>query len=301
MRSGSLFQRPTWAPLTAAPGGSASHGAWLTPAGLAGVDHSGKVGAGGEFHKQVTQWMTPRASMASNGSDSASQKRLQEGSGLGLKDQAKQWRPTPTAALMNDGEDPSSWQARADRLKAKGINGNGAGMPLTVAAAAWPTPMAADARGSAGTRKHELPNIVAAWPTPASRDYRTPNLLSYDERCGEGKGKGKGEQLANFVVHQFSPQGPAAPTGRTFSPQPLGSLPPSPSKESTTPPKPSRLLSLRLNPYFVEWLMGWPMGWTSPIVRVASSAQETASWHCALAAHLSSLLSAPGCSTEAAP
>lgn len=47
--------------------------------------------------------------------------------------------PTPAASVTNLTESPESWQARADRLKAKGINGNGAGVPLTVAVKMWPT------------------------------------------------------------------------------------------------------------------------------------------------------------------
>ena len=41
--------------------------------------------------------------------------------------------PTPDASVANYAEDPGEWQARADRLKDKGINGNGAGVPLAIA------------------------------------------------------------------------------------------------------------------------------------------------------------------------
>jgi len=50
--------------------------------------------------------------------------------------------PTPAASAANDGESPTTWLARAELLKAKHQNGNGAGMPLTVASAMWPTPYA---------------------------------------------------------------------------------------------------------------------------------------------------------------
>jgi len=40
----------------------------------------------------------------------------------------------PTAGNFNDGESPESWRARAETLKEKGINGNGAGLPLSVQA-----------------------------------------------------------------------------------------------------------------------------------------------------------------------
>ncbi len=41
--------------------------------------------------------------------------------------------PTPNATLANYEEDPESWRARQVELKAKGINGNGAGLPLGIA------------------------------------------------------------------------------------------------------------------------------------------------------------------------
>jgi len=42
--------------------------------------------------------------------------------------------PTPSAAVVNDGESPETWTARRARVKATGVNGNGMGMPLTIAA-----------------------------------------------------------------------------------------------------------------------------------------------------------------------
>lgn len=40
--------------------------------------------------------------------------------------------PTPTAGNFNDGENPDQWNARAQRLKQKHGNGNGAGKPASV-------------------------------------------------------------------------------------------------------------------------------------------------------------------------
>jgi hypothetical protein len=57
--------------------------------------------------------------------------------------------PTPTASGFNSREDPEQWRARQAKLKAKGINGNGAGVPFGVAvreAAGWATPKAGDWR-----------------------------------------------------------------------------------------------------------------------------------------------------------
>jgi DNA (cytosine-5)-methyltransferase 1 len=42
--------------------------------------------------------------------------------------------PTPDASVANDGEGVETWEARRELVKAKAINGNGMGMPLTIAA-----------------------------------------------------------------------------------------------------------------------------------------------------------------------
>ena len=42
--------------------------------------------------------------------------------------------PTPTAGNFNDGEDLASWESRRQANLAKGINGNGQGTPLAIAA-----------------------------------------------------------------------------------------------------------------------------------------------------------------------
>ena len=44
------------------------------------------------------------------------------------------WWPTPDASVANYGEGPTTWLARREELKKKGYNGNGAGMPLAIAA-----------------------------------------------------------------------------------------------------------------------------------------------------------------------
>ncbi len=91
--------------------------------------------------------------------------------------------PTPTASLVNDGEDPVSWLARQRRLLEHGYNGNGMGLPLTVAVKMLPTPKAslgpngktmdaarrvAEDRGDRGN----LDEAVALMPTPATTDAR---------------------------------------------------------------------------------------------------------------------------------
>ncbi|WP_234033124.1 hypothetical protein [Erythrobacter rubeus] len=200
-------------------------------------------------------------------------------------------------------------QARRERHKARGINGNGFGVSLSEKAQTWPTPMAGSpARGEnnaagnsdfsrkamelagemqwqsptvglteggsktrSGARSSEmlLPGQAEHWPTPASRDHKGAN--STDHVTTNGTGRMHMDQLPNFVEHSF----PLSPLV-----QAIRSGPPS-SKPSrwllrlylmlTRPDMPTfkrkrswvrRVSRRKLNPYFVEWLMGWPIGWT---------------------------------------
>ena len=101
----------------------------------------------------------------------------------------------------------------------------------------WPTPRAQDSKhGSAtewelntdyaGTKDSLRVQVVKRlWPTPAARDYKGHNSVeTMKKKLAEGKRAQQG-QLPNAV----------AMTGETGG---------------------------QLNPTWVEWLMGWPIGWT---------------------------------------
>ena len=60
--------------------------------------------------------------------------------------------------------------------------------------------------------------------------------------------------------------------------------------QESSPKTPSA--PLRLNPIFVEWLMGWRMQWTSPEPH-ACGAEETALWRSALRSQLSNFFGDP--------
>jgi DNA (cytosine-5)-methyltransferase 1 len=64
-----------------------------------------------------------------------------------------------------------------------------------------------------------------AWPTPCTRDYKGANA---EEGLTRNDGKSRMDQLPNAVAHGNKPET-------------VG----------------------KLNPDWVEWLMGWPIGWTS--------------------------------------
>jgi hypothetical protein len=103
--------------------------------------------------------------------------------------------PTPAAGNFNDGESLESWQARNERLRDLGINGNGMGTPLPVAVQLLKTPTAQlavnggsqhpDKRREGGHGptladqvEHEL------LPASAARDWRSgkSNLMDHNAR-----------------------------------------------------------------------------------------------------------------------
>jgi len=106
----------------------------------------------------------------------------------------------------------------------------------------WGTPVANDDNKSPEAHMAMKQLQAKMWPTPASRDFRGPNMKPFSERGG-GK---KGEQLPNAVAHQMHPT-PDAGAAKGRGVQSSGDR--------------SRLGG-SLNPQWVEWLMGFPEGWT---------------------------------------
>ena len=159
---------------------------WATPDCNTSTYSNGKFGP--NLRQQTSDWPTPRATKGTKGGPN------QAGSKGDLMppSAAAQW-PTPSASVANDGESPESWHARMVAVKAKAMNGNGAGLPLTIAA--------------------------TQWPTPASRDFRTPN----SQESQESRKHTGGEQLPNFVEHHFLPQGLLTADGQTSCTPPHGS------------------------------------------------------------------------------
>lgn len=275
MRNGSLFQRPMWVPAMTAPAGSALPGAWMTPHGMSGMDSTGKVGSGGEFAKQVTNWATPdcNTSTYSNGQ-----------MGMNIREQASQWM---TPNVPNGGR-----HVPEELVASKGQTEDGAKRTVGMESQAkyWSSPRATDGinggpnqRGSKGDLM--LPSMAAQWPTPAARDHKGVNS---PEHVTSLRGGNKHmDQLANFVA--YSPLVPVISDGQESSPACPGSPQHSASSKNSTP----RLLTRRLNPNFGGWLMGWPLHWTSAIVRPSSNASGMESYRSALQLHLSCLFDDP--------
>ena len=100
--------------------------------------------------------------------------------------------PSPSAGNFNDGEGLGSWPARRDRNRAKGINGNGMGTPLSIAVRladeSWITEEGVD-YGPAIRRWENILGRPAPEPTePGDRGNRrlNPLFVEWLMGCEEG-------------------------------------------------------------------------------------------------------------------
>lgn len=215
---------------------------WPTPHGIGNQGETGNVGGGSEFSVSVERmfenwhtpdlmpdapntgsncknrvpglgnqselWATPRSDKTTSEDPEVWEKRKAAGdvSTPPLTMQSEMWA-TPNAMVANDGDGAETWDARREKVKATGKNGNGMGEQLTIQCQRlWPTTNVGDAQ-----RGVQEP------------DGRRDLLLR--------------TEIENFP--SFHPVQPTLELGKEFVRE-----------------------RRRLNPLFVEWLMGWPIGLT---------------------------------------
>lgn len=175
MLNGHVFRRQMWAPAIGGIGGG------VLPTPVAQTGNGGPKGLdGGSGARQMladagfpraagapTALPTPKACDGERGRDKARARPDTKSRELAtvVRDQML---PTPSASLHNYDEAPKSFMARRERLKTKGINGNGAGMPLGIAVKLLPTPTANDSKNAS------LP------PSQADRDGLAGAMLRDD-------------------------------------------------------------------------------------------------------------------------
>lgn len=118
-------------------------------------------------------------------------------------------------------------------------NHPGANDSLTGATRNWPTPRTLTGGGESAERKKELGRTDAGGGhlQAATELWQTPATDSFRSRGGDRKDEMGLDQQARSHQDQATPTGPQS------------------SETSPTLPR-------RLNPRFVEWLMGFPIGWT---------------------------------------
>lgn len=179
------------------------------------------------------QWASPKTP-----SGGANSKRKERGAGgPDLQEQVNHWQ---TPNVPNGGRSAS----HAEMIGRTAMhNGRKVQIGLEHQVRSWATPRAEDSESSGIRHSRGVADTLTGqaylWPTPAARDHKGAN--SQEHVTTNGTGRMHMDQLPNFVEHAFrcSPPAPQTPSGETSSPPPRS-----------------------LNPRFVEWLMGWPTGWT---------------------------------------
>lgn len=176
-------------------------------------------------------WRTPTDDSAIGGPQSP-EKRLGGGHTLNLQDQVMGFqvsaRPTPTA---ND------WKGSGPTLKRK--DGQMRGDRLDYATEQiWSAPRASDAEKggpnqSFGAGGVPLPAQSVQWSTPSVADVQGGRKSRSGDRNSELLMNGQADDLCSLLAPTTSTDGEVH------------------SKQRRS-----------LNPLFVEWLMGWPPGWT---------------------------------------
>jgi hypothetical protein len=217
-----------------------------------------------------------------------------------VKDAAN-W-PTPNAQVSQDGESPETWLKRKEAMKAKGYNGNGCGTPLTIAVqlhgqaapasssslgsrqGLWRTPQANEAGAKVetlftkdgapampGQRAYRLTpsgklvlqsqtinqqvEMVQNWATPRSGKTTDENPETWALR--QAKGDVATMPLTAQVKAWATPKTPTGGPETAKRKQELG-------RTASGGGDLASQANGKLNPRWVETLMGLPIGWTMP-------------------------------------
>ena len=206
---------------------------------MSGIDHTGKLGGGGEFAKQATNWSTPDVCSGYRDMskiDPEAQKRSDTKRTTGLVTEAQNW-PTPTA--QDDNKSPEAYRkmrmeklgrtgAAADTVSSLQVRvqlwqtpqtsmANGKREPdgkrslgVNTQAENWPTPNVCSPNSMRGSgqdaqkRKDQghqvnLQDAARSWPTPSARDHKGAN--SEEHATLTGGGRKHMDQLSNFVAY----------------------------------------------------------------------------------------------------
>ncbi len=211
--------------------------------------------------------------------------------------------PTPVAGNFNDGADLPTWQARRDRQRKLGRNGNGIGTPLPVAIALLPTPLASDSapegagqvggtRPSGAKRQAGLPEVIihglASQGSPAGtaepgegRLLPTPDTgcspNGHGRRGGRpGNGHQSGHGLDTAAAALTPAPGPRASRGTVA----WGEYEPAVRRwehvlgyPAPPPAEPGPSGRPRLSAAFAEWMMGLAPGFVTGVPGIPRTRQ----------------------------
>ena len=227
--------------------------------------------------EQAEHWATPQAHDGHPGNPERVGRYGTEHGAKNLTDDVTLWK-TPHGMSNRD---------------QKGKVGGCGGGEFALQANHWQTPATDSFRSRGGDRREEmgLDQQARHFTTPAAGDWRPPNTKTHKDRCG----KPQEDQLPNFVEYSFQASRPVPATRDGLESSQSGqtsrrhwstpnALDPQytpehwqerrQQKKAENPQLGDLQLPLsvqaqmhqgskrRLNPRFVEWLMGLPIGWT---------------------------------------
>ena len=215
-------------------------------------------------------WPTPRASENDQGSSADGMATGQsswkaQGRGATLSTAARLW-PTPNGGGFNDGEDPGSWLERKRRIKEE--KGFSNGMPLGVAARLWPTPRAQEPGATTQGYGRGLAELMEGkeqrWVTPVTTLGNTSTSISTGLReAARHEKTGVGMSLWTQVCERLP-----TPNSRdwkdTYSSQEALDNRESHQESLATRAQKMEGVLGRLNPDWVDVLMGFPQGYSCP-------------------------------------
>jgi DNA (cytosine-5)-methyltransferase 1 len=223
-RSGVLFLQHPWEPITA----ETALSSWPTPT-TQETEHPDAV---------LTE--TGRR-LSKDGKTSHS---------LGLADAARLW-PTPTAVSRPMEDNVRLYRAKVQagemtEAEAEAILGKSVWQAQGKLPATWPTPTVDDA-SNVNPKPNRFRGLVAAvnetWPTPTASDWKSRGPNSKQQGLPEVMKTRENLWPTPTTVDTFTPKSRGNPT--------LGDA--ARTADSSTG---------KLNPTWVEWLMGFPLGWT---------------------------------------
>lgn len=170
--------------------------------------------------------------------------------------------PTPDASVANEGEGPETWLARREKVSAKGINGNGRGMPLTIAVQLLPTPSAAD--GGNGGRLNS-PGHQQTLPGTARDIALGVNLLptpkAGDAEFGLPRTSGRPVEKSTFLATRIVYDTEPGRWGKYAAAIERHAL--MIGRDAPAPTQPNSKGNPELAAAFVEWMMCLPEGWVT--------------------------------------
>jgi hypothetical protein len=198
-------------------------------------------------------WGTPRAGMGRSPACHYDRGKRNLEEQVGAAEYATMW-PTP-CARDNKGPSARAYQGSPENLSDIALHGG----------EKWPTPCARDHKGVSGSGRQAkrgnpqdtLCNAVAGrmWPTPtASEVTKIPATANYGQKGLNNHPAIRGNPIREKMQKNRKGMDGGAKTRQTAG-------------------------LAQLNPTWVEWLMGWPLGWTDCAASVTDKFQQWRNSH----------------------